>query len=65
MLDNLKIIYENEKIMGEGHLIKDDYHTMSELYFQRLILFLTLSKTELKKYFWKSKKHFENWRNRR
>lgn len=58
-IKKLKILYENEKYNGDGCTIKDNYHTMSELYFQRLILFSVLSKTELKKYFWKSKKHFD------
>ena len=35
---DIKELYENEKNNGKGSEIRDEYHSMSELYFNRLVL---------------------------
>ena len=50
----LKEEYIKEKETGVGSEIKDDYHTMSELYYNRLILFAVIVNTYKDKA-WKSK----------
>ena len=42
--EDLKKDYEYEKTDGEGHQLADNYHTMSELYFHRMMLFVTILK---------------------
>lgn len=53
---NIKELYLKEKFEGEGNDIKDNYHSMSELYFNRLILFSVICNT-YKENSWKSKLH--------
>lgn len=59
---NEKIIkndYMEEKENGMGSHLKDDFHTMSELYFHRMVLFATicgLAKKQGNKV-WRSKLH--------
>lgn len=53
---DLKKKYLKEKYTGVGNEIRDDYHTMSELYFNRLILFSILCSL-YKDRAWKSKFH--------
>lgn len=55
---NFKEIYFNEKLNGDGSNIKDNYHSMSELYFHRMCLFAVLCKTFSDKS-WKSKLHHD------
>lgn len=50
-------IYELEKLRN-GY-IKDEYHTISKLYFNRMILFMYLCKAYKNKA-WKSKFHDDN-----
>lgn len=52
----LKEEYIKEMETGPGSNIKDDYHTMSELYYNRLILFAVIVNT-YKESSWKSKLH--------
>lgn len=49
-------MYIKEKETGDGHDIYDQYHTMSELYFNRLIMFDIICKLFPEKS-WKSKLH--------
>lgn len=56
MIDKIKEMYYDERDNGEGNNIKDNFHTMSELYFNRLILFSVIVKQFKDKAF-KSKKH--------
>lgn len=44
---NLKEMYRDAKLNGDGSDIHDDYHTMSELYFNRMVLFATICKEGL------------------
>ena len=53
---NIKEMYYDERDNGIGNEIKDEYHTMSELYFNRLVLFSVIVKQFKDKAF-KSKKH--------
>lgn len=53
---DLKKEYLEEMTTGPGSNIKDDYHTMSELYYNRLILFAVMVNT-YKESSWKSKLH--------
>ena len=55
---NLKEIYEIEKQYGDGCDIKDNYHSMSELYFNRLILFAVIINLN-QDISWKSKLHHD------
>lgn len=55
---NFKEVYFNEKLNGDGSNIKDNYHSMSELYFHRMCLFAVLCKTFSDKS-WKSKLHHD------
>ena len=59
--DELKRDYEFEKTSGEGHQLTDDYHTMSELYFHRMILFVTVLRLAKEKGYklYKSKLHHD------
>lgn len=62
MVDNM---YQLEKESGDGSNIGDDYHSMSELYFNRMVMFDIICKTFSSKA-WKSKLHddgtmFENY----
>lgn len=41
---DLKELYRDAKLNGDGNDIHDDYHTMSELYFNRMVLFATICK---------------------
>ena len=43
--EEVKKDYERTKKYGTGHHIKDDFHTMSELYFNRMVLFSVLTKS--------------------
>lgn len=51
-----KHLYNDAKFHDDGCNIKDSYHTMSELYFNRMILFDLLMKSH-PEYAWKSKLH--------
>ena len=53
---DLKEMYKDTKLNGDGNDIHDDYHTMSELYFNRMVLFATICKAYPDKC-WKSKLH--------
>lgn len=53
---NLREEYFLEKNNGPGSDIKDDYHSMSELYYNRMILFAVIVNT-YKENSWKSKLH--------
>lgn len=55
-VSNIRKIYLEEKENGMGSHLKDDYHSMSELYFNRLVLFSIICET-YKENSWKSKKH--------
>lgn len=59
--EELKRDYEYEKTSGEGHQLADDYHTMSELYFHRMLLFVTILKLAKEKGYklYKSKLHHD------
>lgn len=59
--EELKKDYEFEKTSGEGHQLADDYHTMSELYFHRMILFVTILRLAKEKGYklYKSKLHHD------
>ena len=52
----IKKMYNEEKLNGIGSNIKDEYHSMSELYFNRLVLFSVVCET-YKENSWKSKLH--------
>lgn len=59
---NEKIIkkdYMEEKETGMGSHLKDDFHTMSELYFHRMVLFVTICGLAVKQgnKVWRSKLH--------
>jgi gp21 len=59
---NEKIIkkdYEFEKNNGMGSHLKDDFHSMSELYFHRMVLFATICGLAAKQgsKVWRSKLH--------
>lgn len=63
-IDLIKIEYVNERDNGIGSDIRDDYHTMSELYYNRMILFsvicgLVNKNNNDKVYAWRSKQHNE------
>ncbi len=55
-VSNIRKIYLEEKENGIGSHLKDDYHSMSELYFNRLVLFSVICET-YKESSWKSKQH--------
>ena len=38
----IKADYAEERDHGMGSHLKDDFHTMSELYFHRMVLFATI-----------------------
>ena len=59
--EELKEDYEYEKTSGEGHQLADDYHTMSELYFHRMLLFVTILKLAKEKGYklYKSRLHHD------
>lgn len=59
--EELKRDYEFEKTSGEGHQLADDYHTMSELYFHRMLLFVTILKLAKEKGYklYKSRLHHD------
>lgn len=59
--EELKKDYEYEKTSGEGHQLADNYHTMSELYFHRMILFVTILKLAKEKGYklYKSRLHHD------
>ena len=42
--EDIKKDYDQEKHHGQGHQLADDYHTMSELYYHRMVLFATICK---------------------
>ena len=52
----IKKMYDDEKLNGLGSDIKDEFHSMSELYFNRLVLFSIVCET-YKENSWKSKLH--------
>lgn len=52
----VNIMYQVEKETGEGSNISDNYHTMSELYFNRMVMFDIILKMFPDKA-WKSKLH--------
>ena len=63
-IDKIKQEYVEEKENGIGSDIRDEYHTMSELYYNRMILFsvicgLVNKKNNDKVYAWRSKNHHE------
>lgn len=53
---DIKELYENEKNNGKGSEIREEYHSMSELYFNRLVLFSVLC-NQNPDISWKSKKY--------
>lgn len=55
----IKKDYEFEKNNGMGSHLKDDFHTMSELYFHRMVLFATICGLAAKRgnKVWRSKLH--------
>lgn len=58
--DSVKLDYERERDNGMGSEIKDNFHTMSELYFNRMVLFSVLCgivNKGRKKVAWRSKNH--------
>lgn len=55
-VNKIKEMYIKEAESGLGSDIKDDFHTMSELYFNRLVLFSVIVNSN-KEISWKSKKH--------
>lgn len=62
--DLIKIEYINERDNGIGSDIRDDYHTMSELYYNRMILFSVICGLVNEKrlddvYAWRSKLHHD------
>ena len=59
--EDLKKDYEYEKTSGEGHQLADNYHTMSELYFHRMMLFVTILKLAKEKGYelYRSKLHHD------
>ena len=62
--DLIKIEYIEERDHGIGSNIRDEYHTMSELYFNRMILFSVICGLVNKNnndnvYAWRSKLHSE------
>ena len=59
--EELKRDYEFEKTSGDGHQLADNYHTMSELYFHRMILFVTILRLAKEKGYklYKSKLHHD------
>ena len=59
--EELKRDYEFEKTAGEGHQLADNYHTMSELYFHRMLLFVTILKLAKEKGYelYRSKLHHD------
>ena len=59
--EELKKDYEYEMLSGEGHQLADSYHTMSELYFHRMMLFATILKLAKEKGYelYRSKLHHD------
>lgn len=59
--EELKKDYDFEKTSGDGHQLADDYHTMSELYFHRMLLFVTTLKLAKEKGYelYRSKLHHD------
>lgn len=60
--DLIKTEYVNERDHGIGSEIRDDYHTMSELYYNRMILFSVICGLVNKNnngeiFAWRSKSH--------
>lgn len=55
-IDEFKSMYEKAKTSDDGCNIKDNFHTMSELYFHRMVLFSLVLKA-FKENAWKSKLH--------
>lgn len=55
-LEEIKTDYEMEKNHGMGSDIKDSFHTMSELYFNRMVMFTYIVNSNKDKA-WKSKLH--------
>lgn len=61
-IDEIKREYVEEKEHGIGNNIKDEYHTMSELYYNRMVLFsvicgLVNRKSDEEIFSWRSKLH--------
>lgn len=54
--DLIKRLYQHEKYYGSGADMSDGYHSMSELYFTRAVLFARICKDHKDKS-WKSKQH--------
>ena len=42
--EEIKRDYDYERYHGEGNHLEDNYHTMSELYYHRMVLFATICK---------------------
>ena len=55
-LEEFKAEYAFERKYGMGSEIRDNYHTMSELYFHRMTLFAFIV-SQNKSISWKSRKH--------
>lgn len=56
---DLSTQYKIAKNFDDGYNIKDDYHSMSELYYNRMILFLTICKLK-PELSWRSFKHHDD-----
>ena len=59
--EELKKDYDYERYHGEGNQLEDNYHTMSELYYHRMLLFVTILKLAKEKGYelYKSKLHHD------
>ena len=59
--EELKKDYDYERYHGEGNQLEDNYHTMSELYYHRMLLFITILKLAKEKGYelYKSKLHHD------
>lgn len=59
--EELKKDYDYERYHGEGNQLEDNYHTMSELYYHRMLLFVTILKLAKEKGYelYKSKSHHD------
>ena len=60
--EELKKDYDYERYHGEGNQLEDNYHTMSELYYHRMLLFVTILKLAKEKGYelYKSKLHHDS-----
>lgn len=57
--EEIKRDYDYERYHGEGSNLEDNYHTMSELYYHRMVLFVTICKLAKEKGYnvFRSKQH--------